>query len=73
MMLFTFKLFTEVTQLLPDCDLCDGGQNLSPFRRACEHVDVGTCPHQVFAATLTLFQPGVGRLCPPYTVVPTKF
>ena len=24
------------------------------FRRACEHVDVGTCPHQVLAATLTL-------------------
>ena len=30
----------------------------SHFRRACGHVDVGTCPHQVFAATLTLFQPG---------------
>ena len=28
------------------------------LRRACGHVDVGTCPHQVFAATLTLFQPG---------------
>ena len=27
------------------------------FRRACGHVDVGTCPHQVLAATLTLFQP----------------
>ena len=26
-----------------------------PFRRA--HVDVGTCPHQVLAATLTLSQP----------------
>jgi hypothetical protein len=43
------------------------------YRRACGHVDVGTCPHKVLAATLTLFQPGVGRLCPPYTVVPTKF
>ena len=30
-------------------------------RHACGHVDVGTCPHQVLAATLTLSQPwGVG-------------
>ena len=28
------------------------------FRRACGHVDQGTCPHQVLAATLTLSQPG---------------
>ena len=28
--------------------------------RACGHVDVGTCPHQVLAATLTLSQPGGG-------------
>ena len=28
------------------------------------YVDVGTCPHQVLAATLTLSQLG-GRLCPP--------
>ena len=27
---------------------------------ACGHVDVGTCLHQVLAATLTLSQPGVG-------------
>ena len=27
-------------------------------RRACGHVDMGTCPHQVLAATLTLSQPG---------------
>ena len=27
-------------------------------RRACGHVDVGTCPHKVLAATLTLSQPG---------------
>ena len=26
-------------------------------RRACGHVDVGTFPHQVLAATLTLSQP----------------
>ena len=26
-------------------------------RRACGHVDVGTCPLQGLAATLTLFQP----------------
>ena len=29
-------------------------------RRACGHVDEGTCPHQVLAATLTLSQPGRG-------------
>ena len=44
-----------------------------PKRRACGHSGMGTRPHQVLAATLTLFQPWVGRLCPPYTVVPTKF
>ena len=39
-------------------------------RRACGHVDVGTCPHQVLAVTLTISQPGVGgRLCLPYTGV----
>ena len=27
-------------------------------RRACGHVDKGTCPHQVLVATLTLSQPG---------------
>ena len=27
------------------------------LRRTCGHVDVGTCPHQVLAATLTLSQP----------------
>ena len=31
---------------------------LSTLRRACGHVDEGTCPHQVLAATLTLSQPG---------------
>ena len=31
---------------------------LATRRRACGHVDVGTCPHQVLAATLTLSQPG---------------
>ena len=31
---------------------------LSLCRRACGHVDEGTCPHQVLAATLTLSQPG---------------
>ena len=35
----------------------------SIFRRACGHVDVGTCPHQVLAATLTLSQPG-GQIMP---------
>jgi hypothetical protein len=28
------------------------------YRRACGHVDVGTCSHQVLTATLTLSQPG---------------
>ena len=32
-------------------------------RRASGHVDVGTCPHQVLAATLTLSQPG-GQIIP---------
>ena len=32
-------------------------------RRDCGHVDVGMCPHQVLAATLTLFQPG-GQVMP---------
>ena len=32
-------------------------------RRVCGHVDVGTCPHQVLAATLTLSQPG-GQIMP---------
>ena len=42
-------------------------------RRACGHVDVGTCPHQVLAATLTLSQPG-GQIMPTlYTGVHTKF
>ena len=27
----------------------------SSYRRACGHVDKGTCPHQVLAATLTLY------------------
>ena len=30
----------------------------SGSRRACGHVDEGTCPHQVLAANLTLSQPG---------------
>jgi hypothetical protein len=34
---------------------------IKPFiRRTCGHVDVGTCPHQVLASTLTLSQPGGG-------------
>ena len=32
-------------------------------RRACGHVDEGTCPHQVLAATLTLSKPG-GQIMP---------
>ena len=42
------------------------------IRRTCGHVDVGTCPHQVLAATLTLSQPG-GQIMPTlYTGVHTK-
>ena len=45
---------------------------LSLLRPACGHVDVGTCPHQVLAATLTLSQPG-GQIMPTlYTGVHTK-
>ena len=33
------------------------------IRRVCGHVDVGMCPHQVLAATLTLSQPG-GQIMP---------
>ena len=33
-------------------------ENSCNSRRACGHVDVGTCPHQVLAPTLTLSQPG---------------
>ena len=31
---------------------------LHEHRRACGHVHVETCPHQVLAVTLTLSQPG---------------
>jgi len=37
--------------------------NCTLFRRACGHVDVGTCPHHVLAHTLTLSQPG-GQIVP---------
>ena len=44
------------------------------LRKYCGHVDVGTCPHQVLAATLNLSQSrGADYLCPPYTNVHTKF
>ena len=43
----------------------DGVGPSDMIRHACGHVDV--------AATLTLNQPGGGRLCPPYTGVHTKF
>ena len=43
-------------------------------RRACGHVDVGMCPHQVLAATLlNPISTRGGRFCPPYTGVHTKF
>ena len=39
-------------------------------RRACGHVDVGTCPHQVLAATLTLSQPGGADYAPASVLAP---
>ena len=43
-------------------------------RHACGHGDVGTCPHQVFAVTLTLSQPGGGAdYAHPILVSPTSF
>ena len=48
----------------------------SLFMRACGHVDVETCPHQVLAAILTLFQPGTGgggQIMPTIYCVPNKF
>ena len=42
-------------------------ENLKYTRRACGHGDMGTGPQEVFAATLTLFQPVGDRLCPPNT------
>jgi hypothetical protein len=43
------------------------------YRRACEHVDVGTCPHQVLAATLTLSQPGGTEYAHPILVSTQNF
>ena len=43
---------------------------ISNSRRACGHVDVWTCPHQVLAATLTLSQPG-GQIMPSLILVST--
>jgi hypothetical protein len=42
-------------------------------RRACGHVDVGTCPHQVLAATLTLYQPGRADYAHPILVSTPSF
>ena len=48
-------------------------KNWNKAQWACGHVDVGTCPHQLLAATLTLSQPG-GQIMPTlYTGVHTKF
>ena len=41
------------------------------FMCACGHVDMRTGHHKVLAATLTLFQTGVDRLCPPPSFIPT--
>ena len=43
------------------------------FRRACGHVDQGTCPHQVLAATLTLSQPGGADYAHPILVFTPSF
>ena len=42
-------------------------------RRACGYVDMGTCPHQILAATLTLSQPGEQIMPTIYTGVRIKF
>ena len=42
-------------------------------RRACGHVDVGTCPHQVLAATLTLSQPRGADYAHPILVSTPRF
>ena len=42
-------------------------------RRACGHVDEGTCPHQVLAATLTLSQPGGADQAHPILVSTPSF
>ena len=39
----------------------------------CEHVDVGTCPHQVLAATLTLSQPAGADYAHPILVSTLSF
>ena len=40
---------------------------------ACGHVDVGMCPHQVLAATLTLSHPGGGDYAHPTLVSTPSF
>ena len=37
---------------------------INKFRRACGHGDMGTCTHQVLAATLPLSQPGGQNMSP---------
>ena len=43
------------------------------YRCACGHVDEGTCPHQVLAATLTLSQPGGADYAHPILVSTPSF
>ena len=45
---------------------------ISP-RRACGHVDMGMCPHQVLAANLTLSQPGGADYAHPILVSTPNF
>ena len=49
------------------------GGLLGVLRRTCGHVDVGTCPHQVLAATLTLSQPGGADYAHPILVSTPSF
>ena len=46
---------------------------LTQLRPACGLVDVGTCPHQVLAATLTLSQPGGADYAHPILVSTPNF
>ena len=47
--------------------------SVSSLRRACGHVDVGMCPHQVLAATLTLSQPRGADYAQPILVSTPSF
>ena len=60
-----FNLFQNLSSSSQYFSSIDTAVQDSNARRACGHVDVGTCPHQVLSATLTLSQPrGGGQIMP---------